>query len=108
MFLKIPEQITIGGVTYQVEWKNEPFYNDNNDEMVARILFTDSLIQISSVKMGEQMVDVSFLHEVLHGIFYCMGIVGEPKTVLNERFVEQNAHLWLQVFNQILEYNIGG
>ena len=105
--MKIPETITIGGVQYTIKWEAEPFFNDAGDEMVARILFTDSIIQISSTKMGNQMVDVSFLHEVVHGIFYCMGIVGEPKRVLNESFVEQCAHLWLQVFNQILEYNLG-
>lgn len=103
--MKIPDEIVIGGVTYDVQWEDKPFFNDNGDEMVARILFTEGIIQISSIKMGKQMVDVSFLHEVLHGIFYCMGIVGEPKRHLNESFVEQCAHLWLQVFNQILDYN---
>lgn len=105
--LKIPPTIQIGGITYRVVFMDKPFFNDEGNEMVARILFTESLIQISGTKMGEQMVDVSFLHELKHGIFYCMGIVGkEASAVLDERFVEQCAHLWNQVIQQILDYNL--
>lgn len=103
--MKIPPTIQIGGIIYQVKWNPEPFFNDNGDEMVARIVYTDNFIEISSTKMGEQMVDVSFLHEVCHGVFYCMGIIGSPKRQLTESFVEQCAHLWYQVFQQILDYN---
>ena len=107
--MKIPSQIQVGPIIYTIKFHPEDFNNSDEERMVANINFRDSVINISE-DMGDQMVDLSFLHEVQHAIDYAMGyLTGDDDDPLSfestERNVEARAQLMLQVINQLLDYN---
>lgn len=99
MYIRIPEYIDIGGVTYPVE------FTDTLDHgRVAQIHFLDGVIQIEK-DMGEEVAFVSFMHEVTHGILQAMSHHLQGMIYHDERFVEQLAQMYTHVFKQIVEYN---
>lgn len=72
---------------------------------VAHVNFMDAKIMITP-EMGDQFIDLSFLHEVVHAITFSMGY--QPGSIIpnDEVFTEGFANILLQVMNQILEFNM--
>lgn len=102
--------ITIGGIDYVVEF-GDPRYSGMNEageevehQAVAHVNFMDARIMISP-EMGDQFVDLSFLHELVHAITFSMGF--QPGSIIpnDEVFTEGFANILLQVMKQIMEFN---
>jgi hypothetical protein len=107
--MKIPSQITIGGIDWNVKFHSKDFPNHNNESMVANLDFRYGIINISE-DIHEQLVDLSFLHELIHAIDYSMGYLTDDKDPesmpISEKTVEQRAQLLLQVIKQLIDFNI--
>ena len=110
--MRIPDMLTIVGIDYEVCFNDGAIQTVDEDgqkikhETVANVDFLNCRINISK-DLSEQIVDLSFMHEVVHAILFAMGYQIEMSTMENnEEFVEGFAQILLQVINQILEYNI--
>lgn len=77
---------------------------ESGNELVARIDFKHSTIDIHE-ELGSQITDTSFIHEFLHGMDFCMGILTNDEIVCTESYTEQRAHLLYQIIEQIVDYN---
>ena len=102
--MNIPPTIKIGGITYKVRFHKKTIIADSGNELVARIDYKHSTIDIHE-ELGDQITDTSFLHEVLHGIDFCLGILTDDEIVCSESYTEQRAHLLYQVLEQIIAFN---
>lgn len=100
IYVRIPNQIDIIGVTYDVEYV-EKF----EGYMVARIDYRANKIQIDKT-LGESMAFQTFIHELTHGIFIALNIDKNSSIVLNEDMVERVSQIYSQIFKQILSYNM--
>lgn len=80
--MKIPEKIKIGGLTYDVEITDHLVLGCDYG---GEILFQDLKIQIRP--MAKERMEVSFLHEVVHGIYESLGY-----TEHDEKRVDELAH----------------
>ena len=80
--MKIPEKVKIGGKVYTVtETKNLYLGSVSHS---AEILDADSEIHI--YPMEKSAMEVAFLHELIHGIYYFLGYVKH-----NEKKIEELA-----------------
>jgi len=100
MYIRIPEEIDIFGVTYLVKFGTEL---DGN--RVAQIHFTEGVIDVAS-DMSDEICFVSFIHEVQHGILQGMNHFMHERIYHDENFVERMSQGWSQVIKQIIEYNL--
>jgi len=110
--MQIPDTLTIVGIDYKVCFNDGAIHTVDEEgqkikhETVANVDFLNCQINISK-ELTEQIVDLSFIHEVVHAILFAMGYQMEMSTMPNnEEFVEGFAQILLQVVNQILEYNL--
>lgn len=81
----IPVSFTLGGTDYKVEFVDNLLIGDN----VAYIDFPSSLIRIGNQYKGSECTtdykDISFLHELVHGI---LDTIGKDELSSDESFVE--------------------
>jgi hypothetical protein len=103
--MKIPPKLTIGGITYNINFHKDVIIAESGNELVARIDFKHSTIDIHE-ELGEQITDTSFIHEFLHGMDFCMGVLTDDNVVVSESYTEQRAHLLYQIIEQIVDYNL--
>lgn len=108
--MKIPSQISIGGLDWKIQFHDKDFMNQSNQKMVGNVNFRDGLINISS-DLNEQLVDLTFLHEITHAVDYTLGFLvddnDDPEHLpITEKTVETRAQLWLQVIKQLIDFNI--
>ena len=110
--MQIPDVLTIVGIDYKVCFNDGNIHTVDEDgkevkhETVANVDFLNCKINISK-ELSDQIVDLSFMHEVVHAILFAMGFQMEMSTMPNnEEFVEGFAQILLQVTNQIIDYNI--
>jgi hypothetical protein len=105
--------LSIAGIDYKVEWndgKIESIDEDGNEiklETIANIHFLDNVINLCG-DYTQQTTDISYVHEVVHGILFAMGyqrgfVIPDDEV---ERFTEGFAQVLLHVMNQIIEYNV--
>ena len=66
--MNIPSSVKVGGVNYAIVETNETICLNGN-ECRGLINYEDSTITISS-RSGKQIQKITFLHELLHAIFY--------------------------------------
>ena len=65
--MKIPESIRIGGVEYEIQYKDN--LRDGNRLLYGQINYDDSIIYLSTTDgTGRQHMCITLLHEILHGI----------------------------------------
>lgn len=69
----IPKTVDVGCYTYQVEITDKPLILDGN-ECSATIDYRNQKIQITNCDVGEQTMEQSFWHEVVHAIVYYFGL----------------------------------
>jgi hypothetical protein len=107
--MKIPKTLSIGGIDWKIQFHPKDFPNRSNESMVANLDFRYGVINISE-DIHDQLVDLSFLHELQHAIDYSMGYLTcddtPDKMPITEKTVEQRAQLWLQVIKQLIDFNI--
>ena len=132
----IPPMITIAGIDYEVKYKKdakisgtsrkalydalgrdedttelEIAVQEEDDGLVAHINFLKNEI-ILSESLPDQTMDLSFIHELVHGVDFAMGYVPieDPMEVMampiDELSVEARGQLILQVIKQIVDYNV--
>ena len=99
MYVRIPNEIDIFGVTYIVRFGTELEGN-----RVAQIHFTEGIIDVAS-DMSNDICFVSFIHEVQHGILQGMNYFMSDRIYHDESFVERMSQGWSQVIKQIIAYN---
>jgi hypothetical protein len=99
LYIRIPEEIDIFGVTYIVRFGTELEGN-----RVAQIHFTEGIIDVAS-DMAHDICFVSFIHEVQHGILQGMNYFMSDRIYHDESFVERMSQGWSQVIKQIIAYN---
>jgi hypothetical protein len=105
--------LTIAGIDYEVCWndgKIDSVDEDGNEiklETIANIHFLDNKINLCG-DYTQQTTDISYTHELVHGILFAMGyqrgFVVEDDEV--ERFTEGFAQILLQIMKQIIDYNV--
>ena len=109
--MHIPPSLKIAGITYEVLYNNgkiETEDEDGNDivvDTIANVNFVDCTINLSE-DVCEQVIDLSFMHEVVHAILFAMGYQLGGAIEHDEVFIEGYAQLLLQVMQQIIEYNV--
>ena len=120
--MRIPPMISIAGIDYEVEFRKDGTYNkkekdtletdeDYASNMVAHIDFMECKLVISD-QLTDQVVDLSFWHEIIHGIDFAMGYIDVPSDPgqcflpIDEASVEARAQLLLQVVKQVFDYNL--
>ena len=107
--MKIPNNITVGGIDWTIKFHPKDFLNRSGVEMIANVDFRCGIINISS-NLHEQLVDLAFLHELTHTIDYSMGYLSDENKPQNlpitDKTVELRAQLWLQVIKQLIDFNI--
>ena len=111
--MRIPPMLSIAGIDYKVCWndgKIETQDEEGNEiklETIANIHFLDNEINLCG-DYTQQTTDISFVHELVHGILFAQGyqrgfVIPDDEV---ERFTEGFAQILLQVMNQIIEYNV--
>ena len=110
--MRIPPTLKIAGITYEVCYNNGSIKTEDEDgkmieiDTVANVNFIDCTINLST-DLNEQVMDLSFMHEVVHAILFAMGYQANHSKMENDEvFVEGFGQLMLQVVNQIVEYNV--
>lgn len=98
--IKIPEALEIGGVTYIVK-----FVEDLPSGQAAQIRFLDGVIKVRT-DMGDEVVFLSFMHEVVHGVMQSMNHFPNDMIYNDEDFTERTAQLMTSIFKQIFDYNM--
>lgn len=87
----IPKSFELGGTTYNVELVDNSLGNGN----VASIYYPLNKVQVAknysdSLNCTDEYKEISFLHELIHGILNAMG---ESEINNDERFIEGFANL---------------
>lgn len=71
--MEIPEMVKIGGAEYKVEFTERPCESDSSVQ--GEIIYTDSTIRIKNdPKFSKDYRDYIFVHEVVHGLMFHMGL----------------------------------
>jgi hypothetical protein len=97
--MKIPKKIQIAGRTYDIEYDKSL----NQSTLSWATIHPDKqkIIMQSNVDGNErskESVEISFLHEVIHGVSKAMG---RNDLYRDEAYTEQMSELLYQVINQI-------
>lgn len=95
--MKIPEKIVIGGIEVDIEYNDELLDRDNCTGVTA---YEHQRIYIDPSVPGQDIVNQSFIHEIVHYVLYVMGKHTLRK---DEEFVDGFAHLAYQIIKQIEE-----
>ncbi|OPY26904.1 MAG: hypothetical protein A4E27_00645 [Methanobacterium sp. PtaU1.Bin242] len=95
--MKIPEKITIGGVTYNITFSENIGGNENQ---TGDIDFHNAQIWISK-DTDKDVQKLTFYHEVVHGIFMALGYGNDDKITIDERFVDSFSHYLIQFVEQL-------
>lgn len=109
--MHIPPSLKIAGITYEIKYNNGKIETEDEDgneivvDTIANVNFIDCTINISE-SVCEQVVDLSFMHEVVHAILFAMGHQLGGAIEHDETFIEGYAQILLQVMQQIIEYNV--
>ena len=82
--MKIPKQIVIGVTTYEIK-ECDKIPGPGNDSALAFIEYDKGIIWISRGNQNEQIRQLSFLHEIVHGM---LAEISEEKLRKDERFVD--------------------
>lgn len=98
--IRIPEALEIGGITYIVE-----FVDELPSGQAAQIRFLDGVIKIRT-DMGDEVVFLSFMHEIVHGVMQSMNHFPNDMIYNDEDFTERTAQILTSVFKQIYDYNM--
>jgi hypothetical protein len=132
----IPPKISIAGIDYEVKYKKDASVSgsskkalydavekgedttelelaveEESNGLVAHINFMTNEI-VMSESLPNQTMDLSFIHELVHGVDFAMGYVPieDPMEMMalpiDELSVEARAQLMLQVIKQIVDYNV--
>lgn len=66
--MNIPKKLKIGGVSYTVKFVDT--VTMGNQVCYGKISYDSSAIELSNKNLGIQCKEMTFLHEILHGIAY--------------------------------------
>ena len=100
-FIKIPNQIQIGGTTFNVEFVDRTGGNNmgSTDYAATRITIAQNVDMSTASKSSTQG---TFFHELVHAI---LEEIGEYKLTSNERFVQSFSTILNQVTQQLIKEN---
>lgn len=70
--MKIPDSIRINGVDYKVVYTSA--LNDGNNVLYGSIDYENSIIELNPNRQEHQHMCITFLHEIIHGIAFTMGM----------------------------------
>jgi len=111
--MRIPPMLTIAGIDYKIKWNDGKIESEDEEgnpvtlETIANIHFLNNEINLCG-DYTQQTTDISYIHEIVHGILFAMGyqagfVVPNDEV---ERFTEGFAQILLQVMTQIIDYNV--
>ena len=66
--INIPEKVRIGSIDYEVI-KSSPICEEGQ-QLWGKIAFDESTISLDDKIQGQQCLEVTFLHELVHGMLY--------------------------------------
>lgn len=92
--MNIPNQLKIGGITYDVIYPIKM----REDDLMAEISYLEGTIEINP-RLKRDIKEQMFIHEMVHGILNCIGSDLRD----DERFVDGFG----QIFYQVLKENPG-
>lgn len=99
--MKIPDTITVAGITYKIRRVNPEnaklnygVYNGMQVKQTSEIFLNNSLT-------GDQELQ-TFMHEITHAICDALGITQQGITI-DERFTESFSQILLQVVQQLTD-----
>jgi hypothetical protein len=97
--MKIPEEISIAGITYQIKLVPRDHPKLKALHAVGLHFMEDQIILIEENLKGDYKNQVC-IHEIIHGILEAMD-VANTETLLDEQFVESLSQLLYQVIKQL-------
>jgi hypothetical protein len=103
--MKIPDNIQIAGIDYTIKEVNHDTHELLAGSTIGHIYYDKQLIVLADY-LPEQVKDVTFFHELLHGIFMTMK-VEQKEIYVDEDFVDRVAFFLQQVCSQLIEHNKG-
>lgn len=93
MKIKIPENIEIAGRKYKIKKSHKI---SNKEGVYGKIYYDRCEILLDNdTELSQQSIEITFLHECIHGIFKTLNIDNEEKTV------DSLAEMMYQVIKQI-------
>lgn len=99
--MKIPDTITVAGITYTVEEKEPDSVELDYGHLRGSQSSLKNLISISN-SLNEQQKEQTFLHEVTHSILDALAL-SEQQVWIDERFVESFSQILFQVVQQLTD-----
>jgi hypothetical protein len=97
--LKIPEQIQIGGITYDIKIC-DPESLELQSTTIGHIWYQKQLIAISEC-LKDDLKAQTLCHELIHAITMAMGYTEGDEVKLNEAFVDAFASYMHQIIAQL-------
>ena len=88
--MRIPKSFKLGGITVTVEADNEMIARK---KVIGEARYNSQMITMDMEGAAREITEQSFLHELVHWIFY---IMGEDKLRCNERVVDLFAQFLYQ------------
>lgn len=92
--MRIPEFLNLGGSRYQVEVQDRV---NGDDNVFGCVVFDEDKILLKDMQ-GGQIMEKTFLHEMVHAIHAHMGRVDNP--ALDEEYVDGFANALYAVIKQ--------
>jgi len=103
--LRIPDVTPIAGIEYETQYEKVDEEGLLHEKSMARIFFQIAKIVIRENGLDHKVMERSYVHEALHGIF-CAMAVDEREVYINEDFVDRMSYYMHQVIDSIVEYNL--
>lgn len=67
--INIPSKVRIGSIDYNVDF-TQNMYTDEGLKLLGQIDFDKSSIALDDTVQGPQSLEITFLHELIHGMLY--------------------------------------
>lgn len=97
--MKIPEKITIAGITYTINEVEQESPELHYGGAIGYCDYQKGLINLDK-NLKEDVKEVTLVHELVHGVLHSLNLMNE-NVIIDERFVESFAQLWYQVIKQL-------
>lgn len=99
-YLKIPNEIKIGGIKYQIKEVEPDSHELVNGTTIGHIYFDKQLIVLANNLPEDRKLETT-IHEIIHAVLLAMGIHTNDEVLWNEKFINAFTSYLHPVIEQI-------